>query len=197
MPQKPLSKMTIAELRPIARQYGITNFSAIQRGARALNISIGAKYSPKQVFVSEIIARQYGMTTNAYREVTSVRGVRADVSYSSNEAAINEAGAYFLNQQFAVLANKQANIASLIHGKPGDMISPNGDVWHPSTDQNGKTTWTNTRTGAPADQPPSGSIEYSPQNAYNKIKQIVHKMNEKKKDPNIPPSSIYDDIEEL
>ena len=197
MPQKPLSKMTVAELKPIARQYGITNYSAIQRGSRALNISIGSDYRPKDILVSEIIARQYGMTTSAFREVTGVRGVRADVSYSSNQSAINEAGAYFLNQQFDNLAHSQANVYALVHADPGDMIDKNGNVWRPSIDQNGGTTWINTRTGAPAANPPPDAEPYSPKVAYDKIREIVRKMNEKKKDPNIPPANIYDDIEEL
>ena len=189
--------MTVAELKPIARQLGITNYSAIQRGSRALNVSLGTQYTPKNILVSEIIARQYGMTTHAFRQVTSVRGVRADVSYSSNQAAINEAGAYFLNQQFDNLAHKQANVSALVHADPGDMIDKNGNVWRPSIDQNGGTTWTNTRTGAPAANPPPDAEPYSPKLAYERIRQIVEKMNEKKNDPNTPPANIYDDIEEL
>ena len=182
---------TIAQLKQIAKQLGIADYNTIQRGALALNRATGSKYSARDILRQEIFARQHGSTTANYKDVLSVRGVRADVSYSRDISAQEEAGRYFLQQQFSRLAEKQGQVYSLVHGQSGDYIAPNGAVWHPQTGPDGSDVYYNQRTGAMRASVPAGSIPYTTKDAYRAIRQIVDKMPTKRDEQ---PANAYDDV---
>lgn len=179
-------KLSKAALNAKALALGMPSYPVIQRRTAALNKALGTSYSPKQVIAAEITAREKGYgSTKFFQDLENVRGQRADIVSSG---MTQDDAAYFLQQQYASLANKQPQIYQITHGHIGEYIAPDGVVYRINPDG----LYMNTRTGEMLEKLPRGSVDWTPENAYKALREAVLKMEEEAKRG---PSYNYEELD--
>lgn len=165
------------------------SYPTIQRKVRTLNLTLGTKYSAREILNRQIEAEKRGATTNEYQMILGVKGTRADVKVSAQLE--DDTARYYINEVFGNLGSRDPQVYALLHGRPSDFISPQGYVYTPIRD--GDTVkYRNNVNGLTLSGLPAGAKPYTAKGAYDAI---IKKRDEIDRTGAHRPTEAYDPVD--
>ena len=104
------------------------SLSTIKRTTRTINLLLGTKYSPTQIYKNELAARAAGGTTRDFQTVINLPRTRVDVKRPPDAEALREYGETFLKLNYAELSYESALVLRTLNAQPGDYFTKTGEL---------------------------------------------------------------------